>query len=94
MYHLSGAADDDLAEIYADGLVEYGEQAAWAYVQGLFGTFELLARFPNMAHERTELMPPMRVHMYGAHGVIYRVDADGSILIVRVRHAREDWLKI
>ena len=62
-----------------------------AYLQGLVGTLELLARFPNMAGERTELTPPMRVHAYGAHIVIYQIEADGSVRIVRVRHAREDW---
>jgi toxin ParE1/3/4 len=54
-------------------------------------TFDLLAENPRLARERTELSPPVRVHPCGAHVVIYTVEDDGTVLIVRVRHGREDW---
>jgi hypothetical protein len=32
------------------------------------------------------------IHPHGAHIIIYR-DIDSDILIIRVRHGREDWLR-
>jgi toxin ParE1/3/4 len=31
------------------------------------------------------------VHPYRSHIVVYLIDNDGDILILRVRHGREDW---
>ncbi|KIV68650.1 ParE toxin protein [Rhizobium sp. UR51a] len=33
----------------------------------------------------------MRIHPFRAHLVVYRVEADDDVLIVRVRHGHEDW---
>lgn len=33
----------------------------------------------------------MRIHPFKAHLVVYRIEEDGDILIVRVRHGHEDW---
>ena len=44
-----------------------------------------------MARQRRELSPPMRIHPFKAHLLIYRIEEDGDILIVRVRHGHEDW---
>lgn len=33
----------------------------------------------------------MRIHPFKAHLVIYQVESDGDIFIVRVRHGHEDW---
>ncbi|MFH6783095.1 MULTISPECIES: type II toxin-antitoxin system RelE/ParE family toxin [Methylobacterium] len=43
-----------------------------------------------MAGERRELRPPVRLHPYGAHLIVYAVERD-DILIVRVLHGRQDW---
>jgi len=53
------------------------------YVDALFDSFELLAENRQMARERRELNPPMRLHPYHAHLIAYLV-RDGDILIVRV----------
>lgn len=44
-----------------------------------------------MARERQELSPPMRIHPFKAHLVVYHIEEDGDVLIVRVRHGYEDW---
>lgn len=43
-----------------------------------------------MAPERMELDPPVRLHPYRAHLVVYVAEADG-VLIVRILHGRQDW---
>lgn len=69
----------------------FGLAQARRYHDELFATFDLIAANPGMARERHELSPPMRIHPFKAHLVIYRIEEIGSILIVRVRHGDEDW---
>lgn len=90
-YRLSRAAEADLIDIYLYGLQEFGAATADAYHARLEACFELLAEFPMLARERTEIDPPIRVHPVGKHLVIYLV-AQHDVLIVRVRHQSEDWV--
>lgn len=90
-YRLTEQAEADLADIYANGAVTFGDEAATNYIEGLFQTFTLLSRFPKIARERRELWQPARVHPYGMHLIVYRTEADGSVLVIRLRHAHEDW---
>ena len=40
---------------------------------------------------RYELDPPVRALPVGVHLVVYDVDADGVVRILRIPHARSDW---
>ncbi|WP_341871205.1 type II toxin-antitoxin system RelE/ParE family toxin [Stappia indica] len=44
-----------------------------------------------MARERGEISPPVRIHPFKAHLVVYVMEEDGGILVVRIRHGHEDW---
>lgn len=44
-----------------------------------------------MARERAELSPPVRIHPFKAHLVVYLSESETDILIIRVRHGHEDW---
>lgn len=92
-YRLTRKAAADLRHIYAEGIVLFGEAQAARYHEQLRHTFDMLADNPAMARERIELSPPVRVHPCGSHIIIYTVEADGRVLIVRVRHGREDWME-
>ncbi|PJI45514.1 MAG: plasmid stabilization protein ParE [Rhizobium sp.] len=89
-YRTTVEADRDIIEIYVLGAQQFGVAQSERYVDELFNTFVLLAENPNMARERRELNPPMRLHPYHAHLIAYLV-RDGDILIVRVLHGRQDW---
>ena len=91
-WHLSRRAERDVIAIYREGLRTWGMAQADAYHNRLEEVFGLLARFPRLAPERGEIDPPVRVHPHGAHIVVYVVEPDGGVLIVRVRHGREDWI--
>lgn len=69
----------------------FGRFQARKYHDELFAVFDLLAANPLMARERHELSPPMRIHPFKAHLVVYRIEENGDVLIVRVRHGHEDW---
>ena len=91
-WHLSEAAEEDLIEIWLDGFKRHGSAQADRYQDGLEATFGLLGEFPELARERTELTPPLRVHPFGVHMILYLVRADRTVFVVRVRHEREDWV--
>ena len=90
-YRLSRPADEDFVQIYLQGHEQFGPNQAEHYAAGMTATFETLAQFPKLARERKEHRPPVRVQRHGAHVIVYRIEEDG-ILILRIRHGREDWL--
>jgi toxin ParE1/3/4 len=89
-YRTTRRADQDIIDVYAHGAAEFGIDHAERYHRGLVTTFALLADNPRMARERAEFHPPVRLHPYQAHVIVYVERGDG-ILIVRVLHGRQDW---
>ncbi|MBL8556531.1 MAG: type II toxin-antitoxin system RelE/ParE family toxin [Phenylobacterium sp.] len=69
----------------------FGEAQADRYLADLYDAFDLLAANPRIARDRTEFRRPVRVHPFKAHVIVYRADGD-DVLILRLRHGREDWL--
>ena len=90
-YRLTRAAADDVVTIYLQGLDMFGGVQADKYHGGLEAAFRFLADYPRAARLRTALTIPVRAYPYKSHLVVYRTDSDG-ILVVRVRHAPEDWM--
>ncbi|MDO9418624.1 type II toxin-antitoxin system RelE/ParE family toxin [Pararhizobium sp.] len=93
-YRLTKRAADDLRGIYNWGKRHFGQAHAVLYHHSLEELFELLADNPEVARERQEITPPVRVHPFGAHMIIYKVEHDGSVLIVRISHNRENWVSL
>ncbi len=89
-YTLTKAAENDLARIAAYTVENFGAEQALAYRDELIRTLQVLAENPAAARLRTELNPPVRVHPHKAHLIIY-IEQGESILIVRIRHGRENW---
>lgn len=90
-YRLSRKAADDIFNLYIEGVEQFGSTQADKYHSALEETFRLLAHSPKIAREREELSPPVRIHRFQSHVIVYR-EEDHGILIIRVRHGREDWL--
>ena len=90
-YVLSSPAFDDLVGIYLTGVDLFGVVHAKGYHAGLARTFDFRAEYPRAARLREELRPPVRVFRYKAHMVIYDLDDEDVVTILRVRHGREDW---
>jgi toxin ParE1/3/4 len=83
-------ADEDVISIYVYGARRFGLEQADEYHAGLIRTFQFLLEHPYAARERTDLKPPVRLHSYGSHLIVYRIMMD-HVLIVRVLHGRSDW---
>jgi toxin ParE1/3/4 len=86
---LRPAAGDDLSNIWLEGAASWGVEQAERYADGLFALFDLLVEFPEIARERTEFSPPVRIHPSGAHLVIYR-QVEQGIEIIRVLHGHQN----
>lgn len=46
---------------------------------------------PTLARMRDECAPPVRIFRFKAHVIVYRETKPGNIIILRIRHGREDW---
>ena len=90
MFKLTRQADADFAAIYAYGFDRFGQDQAERYASGLRKVFHFLADFPRAARERTETRRRVRAHPYKAHLIVYVLDGE-DVLIVRIRHAHEEW---
>jgi len=75
-----------------EGLTSFGLVQADKYHSGLSATFEFLAEYPRAARLREEISPPVRAYPYKSHLVIYELEGNDAVVILRVRHGREDWL--
>lgn len=90
-FRLTQAAEKDIIGIAEQSARLFGPIQARRYHDELFALLGVLAAYPRLVRERLELSPPMRIYPFKAHLVVYRIEADGEILIVRIRHAHEDW---
>ena len=90
-YKLSVKAEEDIVRAYREGFRLFGAEQAEKHYAGLERVFQFLSDSPEAARERTEIAPPVRVHPYQSHIIVYLIDDKNDVLILRVRHGREDW---
>ncbi|PDS79486.1 type II toxin-antitoxin system RelE/ParE family toxin [Rhizobium sp. L43] len=91
-FHLTEEAEEDMIGIAEAGIRLFGPAQARRYHDELYAIFDLIAANPRMARERPEISPPMRIHPFKAHLVVYTIEENGDVLVVRLRHGHEDWL--
>lgn len=84
-------ADEDIISIYVESIRQFGVQQADRYMNGLEDVLAMLSQFPRIARERLEIRPPVRVHPYGAHLIVYTLGESDEVYVLRVRHGHEDW---
>lgn len=90
-YSLTVQAEADFNHIYDLGITDFGVTQGDAYAAGLKRIFTFLSDFPRAARERTELSRSVRAHPYKAHIIVYEIVGE-DIVVIRIRHSREDWL--
>ena len=90
-YRLSPQAADDVLGIYLQGFDLFGLRQADAYQEELDRAFQRLADFPQLGRPREDLNPAIRTLPTGSHVIIYEIQPP-DVMILRVRHGREDWI--
>lgn len=89
-YRLTPAARNDLQEIWLYTARTWSAAQADRYTDILEDTLERLLFMPEMARERSEFDPPVRIHPSAEHLIIYRIEGK-HLLILRVLGASQDW---
>ena len=84
------AARQDLDDIWDYSSSTWSAAQATRYLRGLQALLRTLQEFPDLARERPEFTPPVRLHPYRRHLVIYRAEAD-HLIVLRILHARRNW---
>lgn len=89
---LSIEAEEDIIAIAEQGVRLFGVQQARRYHDELFALLDLIADHPGIARERVEIDPPVRIHPFKAHLIVYRITEDDTVFVIRIRHGHEDWV--
>lgn len=90
-FSLSLEADEDLRRIYLYGAETHGLDAADRYAARLRQALDVLADNPRIARRRQEFTGEVRAYPVRAHVIVYEIDDNDAVYVLRVRHGREDW---
>ena len=88
-YRLSSSAEADLAGIAGYTIETFGIEQARRYRDAFEVCFGKLAENPGSGRSAERLAPGLRRFEHGAH-VIFYVEDEVGVLIVRILHARMD----
>jgi toxin ParE1/3/4 len=86
-FELTGAADRDLAAIYACSYWQFGRVQAESYFSSFYDCFTRLADLPDIGRSIEDLRPGYFRFAHASHVVFY-VKIDNGIRIIRVLHER------
>ena len=92
-YRLAPAAQNDLEGIWLYTLEQWSPQQADRYADILEDTLDRLLFMPEMARERPEFDPPVRIHPSAEHLIVYRIEGD-LLVILRILGAGQNWQAI
>jgi toxin ParE1/3/4 len=90
---LTPEAGSDLKGVWVYTAKMWSVDQADHYINDLVAKFDLLAKAPFIARERTEFVPPVRIHRHQSHVVIYRLTGE-NLDILRVAHMRQNWVSL
>lgn len=91
-YSVSLLAEWDMRQIYSYGAFQFGLDQADRYNMGFERCFERLSENPRVGRERKEVSAGVRALPFHAHLILYEVADDGTVVILRIRNGREDWI--
>ena len=86
-------AQTDLSLIWDQTSTHWGQSKAVDYLRGLDQLFTLLADHPEIARERKDFRPSVRLHPYQSHLVIF-TSTDTTLEVIRVVHSRSNWAEL
>lgn len=89
-YLLTPKAEDDLEAIWRYTASTWSAGQADLYIGTLIQTIETLVAMPQLARERAEFTPPVRIHPAAEHLIIYRIDGDW-LSVNRILGGRQKW---
>ncbi len=76
-------AETDIIDSYLYGFENFGRGQADRYEAGLRRAIDIIAANPQIAAERREYDPPVRIHHHAKHYIVYLI-GEAHIVVVRV----------
>lgn len=92
-YRLTPRAHADLDDIWRYSAETWSVEQADRHLDDLVRIFETIAAVPAIAREYREFDPPVRIHIYLSHLIIY-ADRGNGVVILRLLGGRQDWLAV
>lgn len=89
---LSKRADDDIEDLYDDGVDKFGENQAIKYLEALNLMLIFLSNNPEVGKKRDEIKMKLVSFPYGSHIIFYRI-FNTHIRIVRALYGGKDLVK-
>ncbi len=89
MIKYSSAARLDIIDIYRYGAAEFGESKALSYTSALHEVILLLEAQPKLAALRHEYQPPVRIHHWRQHYIVYH-EVGPDLMILRILYHASD----
>ena len=86
---IAPTATNDLKEIYAYSLRQWGQSRSNRYLENIKDKIWLLIEQPLLGIERPEIFNDIRSVTIESHTLFYKVTTD-TIQIIRVLHRRQD----
>jgi toxin ParE1/3/4 len=84
------AAQADLSDIWDYTVERWSLKQARTYASGMTHLLFLLCDQPEIAPQFGAIMPPVRIHRFRSHLVIFTAD-DKTVEVIRVLHMRSNW---
>ena len=92
-FRLTPLALADLDDIWRYSAETWSIARADRYIDDLVRMFDTIAAIPTLAPERSEFKPPVRIHVYESHLIVYTITED-HVAILRLLGGRQDWVSI
>jgi toxin ParE1/3/4 len=86
-------AERDIHELVRFGISQYGFRFTQDYTHQLRQRISQLVDMPFMGAPRNDVRPGIRLLVFKAHNIPYRVDGE-TIYVVRILHRTADWVKL
>lgn len=86
----SARADIDRDHIWDFTVERWSVEQAETYLTGLDRLLRLLADHPQIARERRDIVPPVRLHQYQSDLAIFTADGT-TLMVIRIVHLRSNW---
>ena len=90
-YNLTKKADADLSQLYAYSIENFGQAQADKYYDELIHQIESIAERPHAWRQLKRFSPAVRICPCRFHIIIYRVQENGVVEIIRIHPARTNW---
>jgi toxin ParE1/3/4 len=89
-YVLSKPAEEDLAQILEQGVEIWGIDQATEYAKLIDDALYLLAKHPQLGHDRSHIKPNVRSFRVESHIIFYR-QQPAHLEVIRILHKRMDF---